>query len=174
MNNTINLLPNKKGGQGTDEKLAKRLRIFATLALSIVILLSVGLYLAIQFNIGLPAKSTTTSTLLQNPKAVKLLLVKDRLKNISMVLSQRNQYNTVLGAIVDNAPADVSFDSVNIDQNTLDITTSSASLESLGTLLDQLTELVDKKQLLKSYSLTSIGVTEGQSTYSMTLKAIIL
>lgn len=173
--NNINLLPRKT----ISKEHSRILRILRTGAVSISIVVGVFavLLFTARFDTTLAQQKkkqeelTSAFNQLQS-RAVKVLLLENRLTTISTIISSRSSYESVIMQLTSLFPASIKVEQFTVKEKSLSMVLSAPSLSSLTTVSDTLSGLVEKKQLLQSVSIDSIIVENGKN--SLTIKATVL
>ncbi len=175
MNNGINLISSKHAAL---ERQARIVRIFNRIAyssLGIVAIGAVGLFF-LNFYSPLPKleaqqQATTQQLLSQKEKIAKLLLLRNRLQNITTLFQHSTSLDKTLTAIALNTPGDVSVDTLGIDETGVNLIVTSPSLLSINSFLDFLKSQVDKKSLFKKITISSLAVDVANGRYSLAVSA---
>lgn len=171
MNSDINLV----AGSNILSKEAKRLRVFRTVAIFLIIsvgFLSVLLFLLNRFFspqilIDQQNQVITQLSALQTRQA-QLSLLSQRLNDIQSVLKKRSNYDTVLTSIISGSPSDVNITSLSIDKGKISMIVASSSLLSINDFIDMLKVMVEKKQYLKNVTINNLTL-QGKSGYALIL-----
>lgn len=178
MNSDINLIGNKDHiSIPTASRNLKIMRAIAVLLLFGVSAASIILYILISFS-ALPQvqqqERDALATLSQShPEMTKIALLQDRLAGISLVLAQRNKYDTVLASIIDKKPKDIKIFQISMSKKTVTLTVKSNSLESLTTFVENLLAAAERKEFT-SVTLNSIISDNETNNFSLTVSIGIL
>lgn len=175
--NEINLLRQRGSEDRPSQKLARVLRLTSIVLFSIVGLSSAILFF-LNFSSPLSSLQREEATLLSNLSAYqnrfnKYLIIQDRLKNISGVLSKRTKYNEKIDALLQKVPQDVFINSLSVDAKSMQISVSSHSLSAVNTLIDNTLELVADKKI-KRLTMNSLSFDVGRGQYLLSLSADLL
>lgn len=173
--NEINLLPNRKKNRLENDTTQGTLRVVSSVALALVILISISLFLLVRFNgldtIQQSQNNTLTSLTLLHNKTAKILLIHDRLTAIQSILNSRSSLEASIDEIIQGAPSDISFDEFSIAQGQLTMTASSQSLSSLDTLNTTLTNMVLQKRGIKNYIVNAFGLDQITGKFALQITA---
>jgi hypothetical protein len=179
MNNNINLLGHKDQitVPRASQKL-KLLRVIAVLLLFSISAASVILYILIYFS-ALPAAQQREQTALaeiatSHPEMQKIALIQDRLNGISVVITQRNQYDKVIGSVQSKMPPGLSLYEMNISKKAATVTIQSNSLDLLETFLNNVVDAVGPKKEYAQVTLNSIVSDDVTNQYSLTISMTLL
>lgn len=175
MNTNINLLLR------TDEeslKLKKRIKIlnFAAAASLIGVgLISLVIFITIQLiNTG-SIKKQQDNVLGQlsqfQSRQAKLFVLNDRVENIGKILKIRKDLSSAMNGLLAAVPGNLSVDDFEIDDKSLVITGQSRSLAIIGEFINNLTDMVRKKEIIKSLTLNSLTLDESKNTYQISVKS---
>lgn len=107
-------------------------------------------------------------------KRGKFLIVSDRIKNISSILSGRIDYFQKIDTIVNQLPTDIAISSFSIDKANLQMTVRSSSLTSLNTFIDRLLELTGEKKIFTKVILNSLSLDTKTNKYSLSIEGNLL
>src|SRR3989304_9543908 len=132
MNSDINLISNRSEKIEKERKALNSLRIIAGVCLFIVAAVSVGIFL-INFTVPISAvKKQQEQTLSQistlNKKFASYNLTKDRLKNISSLLTKRKNYGESLDKIYGKIPSNLAITEIRIEKGSLVMSVAGNSL----------------------------------------------
>lgn len=169
MNENINLIPGKRKVVLEQKSLVKKLRILSIALLIAIVFSSVALFL-LKLQSPLPSLQREKNTLLTNlsllsQKTVKLLLVKNRLKETAVITKKRQRLDETIGAVIEGVPQDVLVSSLNVGKKDVSITASSNSLSSVNILLDRLVDKVLQKKVFSKITLDSLSLDSKGNRY---------
>lgn len=175
MNANINLLLR------TDEeslRRKKRIKIF-NLAAGIS-LMSVGL---ISLFIFMSIKSADSSSIRNEQESVlkklsqfqdrqaKLFILNDRTENIDKILKIRKDISVTMNSLLTKVPGSLSIDNFQADEKSIVITGQSRSLSAIGEFINNLTEMVRRKEIIKSLTLNSLILDEDKNAYRVSISS---
>ncbi len=177
MSEGINLVSSK------DNKLEKqlfRLKILRVLAIiSLVTIASVSVVVFI-VNFTLPLESvkkdkqTTLSDIsFLHKKLVKYYLINDRVKNISDLISKRKDYSKSSSVVLGKVTQDLTVDSLEVEENMINISVSGVSLIPMNQLIDDTIKLSDEGKSIKNLTIQSLVLNARSQRYTLTLQADI-
>lgn len=175
MNTNINLLLH------TDEESLKRQKRVKILNL-----------IAVMFLIGVGAISLLTflSAQIINPSGIKkeqndviekisqfqdrqakLFVLNNRINNIEKVLERRIDLSKVISFLLAKTPGRLFIEDLEVDSKTVSLTAKSTSLLAIGELINNLTDMVRKKEIISSLILNALVFDEGKNSYQISIKA---
>lgn len=177
MNANINLLLR------TDEeslRRKKRIKIFNFAAG--ISLISVGL---ISLFIFISIKAADSSSIRDEQEIVlkklsqfqdrqaKLFILNDRAENIDKILKIRKDISVTMNSLLTKVPDSLSIDNFQADEKSVVITGQSRSLSAIGEFINNLTEMVRRKEIIKSLTLNSLVLDEGKNAYRVSISSEI-
>lgn len=175
MNANINLLLR------TDEeslRRKKRIKIFNFAAG--ISLISVGL---ISLFIFISIKAADSSSIRDEQEIVlkklsqfqdrqaKLFILNDRAENIDKILKIRKDISVTMNSLLTKVPDSLSIDNFQADEKSVVITGQSRSLSAIGEFINNLTEMVRRKEIIKSLTLNSLVLDEGKNAYRVSISS---
>lgn len=175
MNANINLLLR------TDEeslRRKKRIKIFNFAAG--ISLISVGL---ISLFIFISIKAADSSSIRGEQEIVlkklsqfqdrqaKLFILNDRAENIDKILKIRKDISVTMNSLLTKVPDSLSIDNFQADEKSVVITGQSRSLSAIGEFINNLTEMVRRKEIIKSLTLNSLVLDEGKNAYRVSISS---
>jgi hypothetical protein len=175
---SINLVSAKTVGLEKELKRLKIFRIIAVAFLAVTLLLSI---LAFVLNVTLPIEAVKkqqqaaiTGIALFNNKLTQYSLLSDRAKNISDIISKRQDYGLQVEEISGKIPADASVDTMNIVSGKITIVVSSTSLLSINKFIDDMVAFGAKEKIIKNVIIQGLTLNFDNGKYSLSLLADIL
>lgn len=174
MDTNINLLLR------TDEsELRKKRRIKALNILAIILLFSIGLislssFILIQIINPESIRKQQAEVLqkiskFQNRQA-KLLILNNRIENIDKILKTRKDLARTINTLLAKMPNGLTINTFDIDDKFVIIAAKSRSLHTIGEFMNNLTDMVRKKEVIKSLTLSSLVLNED-NTYQISVKS---
>lgn len=138
----INLLQQKKDSRFLSLRILHALRLTSIAFLSIVTISSIGLFI-INFSSPLTSlqeeEGELASSLTSNQsKLSSMLLINSRLKDIALLLGKRTHFEKELELIISGLPQGVTLNGLELDGKKITITSSSRSLSSMNSFVDQI------------------------------------
>lgn len=175
MSTNINLLVR------TDEeslKLKKRIKILnfaAITSLVCICLATLGIFILIQAA-NLPGIKKEQEDILRKTsqyksRQAKLFVLNNRVENIDRILKIRKNLSTTTSSLLTKVPGNLLVEGFEVDDKSVMITGQSKSLFVIGEFISNLTDMVRKKEVIKSLTLNSLTLDEGQSIYQFSLKS---
>lgn len=175
MNTNINLLLQTNEESKRRQKRIKRLNIIAYTLLIGVGCFSLVIFLLIQI-INVSAILREQNEIikkidkLQN-KQVKLFALNNRIDNIEKVLEKRIDLSKVTSGILAKIPSGLFIEDLEVDDKTVTLTVSSTSLLEIGELINNLTDMVRKREVINSLILNTLIFDESKSSYRVSIKS---
>lgn len=175
MNANINLLLR------TDEeslRRKKRIKIFnlaAGISLMSVGLISLFMFISIKAADSSSVRSEQESVLKKlsqfQDRQAKLFILNDRTENIDKILKIRKDISETMNSLLTKAPGSLSIDNFQADEKSIIITGQSRSLLAIGEFINSLTEMVRKKEIIKSLTLNSLILDEDKNAYRVSISS---
>lgn len=175
MSTNINLLLR------TDEeslRRKKRIKIFKFAALASLV--SVGLLSLVIFIFTQAASNPSIKKeqddLLEKmsqlqSRQVKLFVVNNRVENIDKILKTRKDLSKTMNSLLAKIPSQVLVSDFEIDGKSVTITGQSKSLLAIGELINNLTDMVRKKEIIESLTLNSLILDGNRNTYQISVRS---
>lgn len=178
MSTDINLLPQKKLGAFSQEKILSFSKIAAIILLVLTISLSLLFFLLSRDptldNLHTQENSVLAKLSLLHNKTAKDLLVLNRLKGISAILKDRGAMDTIISVFQKQFPADVSVNAFSLDQKSFSFTIVSTNASSLGIVIDNFQKLLSEKKLIKKLTIQGLITDEKGGKYLLTISGDML
>lgn len=178
MSSSINLVSSKNSEL---ERNLKRLRFVKTFAVISLILVALTSVLVFIINLSLPIsdvkkgqKDTLASIASLHSKQATFFLIKDRIVNISSILSKRKSYVDATNSVFGKLPSGLSADALDVETGTMLLTVSGNSLLPMNQFLDNLIVLGQSKKVIKNLNIQSLILNTRNGSYSLTIQADIL
>lgn len=175
MNTNINLLIQTNEESLRRQKRVKRLNFIAATLLVGVSAMSLIIFLLIQI--------ISPSTILreqnniikkisqfQNRKA-KLFILNNRVENIEKILAKRKDLARITNVMLAKTPSRLSIEDLEVDDKTVIMTAYSTSLSAIGELINNFTDMVHKKEIISSLTLSTLVFDESKNSYQVSVKA---
>lgn len=175
MNTNINLLLR------ADEEALKRKKRAKTLNfISITFLVGVGgisflIFLLIQIINPAGIKKEQNDIIekisqVQNKQA-KLFILNNRIDNIEKILQQRKDLAKVTNSLLTKTPSRLFIEDLEVDDKSVVMTASSTSLSAIGELINNLTDMVHKKEIISSLTLSTLVFDESKNSYQVSIRS---
>lgn len=175
MKSDINLISSSQIEVVKEKQTVGLLRIAAIASVLLVGILSVALFLIIQALSPSAIKKkediVSANISVLRPKQAKLILIKQKIKDIHNIISKRPQYDVIFESVAAKIPQDVSLSTLNLDNQRLTLVASSKSLTSLNDLINNLLEMVKNGQTIKNLTIDNVSVDSAGGVYSISLKS---
>lgn len=175
MNTTINLLLR------TDEeslKRKKKIKIFNLAAAASLIgigLISIIIFVLLQVISPKSIKKEQEDVIEKmsrfQSRQVKLFIFNNRVENIDKILKIRKDLSKTTSSLLAKIPSGLSIDNLEVDDKSIIISGQSKSLLTISEFIDNLTDMVHKKEIIKSLTLISLLLDENRSTYQVSIKS---
>lgn len=156
----------------------KRVKVFNVIA--VVFLLGIG---AISFIIFISAQAINLSaikkeqadTLIKisqfSKRQVKLFVLENRVNNIQTILSKRKHLPKAIGAILKKTPDRLLIQDLTVDDKNVVMIGQSISLSVIGEFINNLADMVAKKEIINAVTLNSLVFDESKNYYQISIKA---
>ncbi|MCL5439265.1 MAG: hypothetical protein M1268_04775 [Patescibacteria group bacterium] len=171
MSENINLVANRRDESLKEKKSLKYFRIIAIFSLLSVFLFAISLFI-FKTSLGLTSLKKQEDTLSANmaslsDKTVKLLLVQERIKNISDALKNRSDVNKILDLVTKDMPQNVSVNSLSIGKKKATLIVSSYSLYDINIFLENLQKMSENKKIFKRLIFDTLSIDDKNGKYSL-------
>lgn len=175
MSTDINFLINTDQESIKKKKRIKIFNIVAFISLTSLGLISLILFLLVQA-INVPSIKREQDEILQKTslfqdRQIKLSILNNRIQNVQAVLDKRKNLSDTMMSILAKSPSRLSVGDLQIDDKTAVMTAQSPSLYEIGELINNLTDMARKKEVIKSLTLNGISFDEGKNTYQVSVKS---
>jgi Tfp pilus assembly protein PilN len=174
----INLLPKKQSINLETEKAAVLLRRISIGVLSLTVLSTIVLFiLVIQSPLNkIKQQENDLLTKLTDYKVQlsRNVIIKERLISIENILRQRTHFEKYVAAILSKLPQGVSLSSLDVTENTIQLTGNSSSLSAANTFIDALVSMQKNKELIQSVVLKSFAVDQDSGKYFFSVAITLL
>jgi len=165
----------------TDEeslKRKKRIRILNFVAAGLLIivgLISLVVFLLIQ-GANSPSIRKEQNDVLKKisqfqDRQSKLFILNNRIDSIDKILKTRKDISKTMNELLAKMPDNLSINSFEINAKSIVLTGESNSLYSIAQLINNLTDMVYKKEILKSLTLSSLTLDNSSNGYQVSLKS---
>ena len=175
MNTNINLLIQTNEESLRRQKRVKRLNFIAAALLVGVSAMSLIIFLLIQIispSAILREQNNIIKKISQfQNKQAKLFILNDRVENIEKILAKRKDLARITNVMLAKTPSRLFIEDLEVDDKTIIITAYSASLSAIGELINNLTDMVHKKEIINSLTLNTLVFDEGKNSYQVSVKA---
>jgi hypothetical protein len=165
MNTSINLLLR------TDEeslKRKRRIKLFKFVAIASLImvgLISLSIFILIQIvnpeSLRKERENLLSKMSQFQTKQYNLFILNDRIGNINQIMGNRRNLPSTMNNLLAKIPSQFSIDDFEIDNKTLIISGQSKSLFTIGELINNLTDMVKRKEIIKSLTMSSLTLDQG-------------
>jgi hypothetical protein len=178
MNSSINLVSTHSEAIEREQKILLTIRFAAVILLTSIALMSiVAFIITTQIPLG-RIKSEQSQTLTQisahSGKLSNYFLIKDRVKNVDLLLNSRVDYTPSIDSIFSKIPEEMRVDSMSIENKLIEMEMSSSSLQSIDQVINSLAGLGSEGKVIKSVKLKSITLNSGVGRYTVDFTAEIL
>lgn len=173
----INLFK-KNTGRSKEAKILKILRIISIGSLFVVTISSIALFF---INSTQPTndlkkqqENLTVSLSSYKQKISEFVMINDRIKNITDIISHRSTFDGTIDLISKQAPKEVKINDYSIDSKKISLNAFSTSVLATNTFFDNLVKLVEDKNKLKKVTLNGLVVDGKSGNYSFALNIELL
>jgi len=178
MSSEINLLPQKRLGFFTEERILLFTRIGAIASVIIVVCVSILFFLLSRDPTLSQQKTDEDQTiaqlnLLQN-KTAKYLIIIDRINKIKLLSKQKSHFEDSLTTLVSEIPDTVAISALSLDKSSVSVGVSSSNLSSIGLAIENFSNLISQKKVLKTLTIQGLVTDEKAGTYILTFTGDLL
>lgn len=159
-------------------KRKKRIKILNFIAFMLLIgvgCLSLILFMLIQINNTSGIKKEQDDILgkisQSQGKRIKLFVLNNRINNIQEILGKRKDLSKTMNTIFAKIPNGLSIEGLEIDDKVISLRAQSTSLFTIGELINNLTDMVRKKEIISSLTLNSLVFDESKNSYQVSIKS---
>lgn len=177
MSADINLLLPKDEASLKRHRKIKIFNFLAIMSLVVTGTISLILFLTIQSVDVSSVKKEQNNVLQQISKfqdrQAKLFVVENRINNVSEILEKKKDLSSAVTGLLKNIPSGLIVDAMEIDSNSVSITAKSSSLSTIGSFIINLTDMVRKKEVISSLTISSLIYDENNAFYQVSVKSDI-
>ncbi|MCL4354634.1 hypothetical protein M1349_04175 [Patescibacteria group bacterium] len=177
MNSNINLVLSKEGQTLKNKKKIKLLNGIALGLLLVVAATSVILFLLNTLNplssIKKDQLATINNITFLKERSGKLVIVNDRLKNISEINNKRKKFSPTIDYLI-SILGNLKISFLEIDDKSISFSVSSYSLLEENDFLQKLIVKSSKKEMVQDLIIDSLTVNEKTGLYQLKLRATVL
>lgn len=175
MNTNINLLL-----QTDEQSLKRQRRIRRFNFIAIMFLVTVG---GISVFLFLTTQIINPSAIVKEQNAVieqisktqnkqaKFFILNNRLDNIEKILQKRLDLGKVTDSLLAKTSDRLFIEELEVDNKKVIMTAESTSLLAIGEFINKLTDMVHKKEIIRSLTLTTLVFDESKNSYAVSIKA---
>ncbi len=175
MNTNINLLLQANEESLKRQKRVKKLNIIAVMVLIGIGILSLIIFLMIQVVNIAGIKKEQQEIIKEMSKfqdrRAKIFVLNNRIDNIEKVLERKIDLSQVTSTLLAKTPSRLFIEDLEVDNKTVIMTAQSTSLFAIGELINNLTDMVRKKEIINSLTLNALVFDESKSSYQISIKA---
>lgn len=175
MSANINLLIRTDEESLKRKKRIKILNIIATVSLVSVCLMSVGIFISVNIiNIGSIKRRWNDAQMQMaqfQGRQSKLFIINNRVENVDKILKIRKDFAKVTNSLISKMPSQFSIDNLEINNGSVIISGQSMSLSAIGELVNNLTDMARKKEIIKSLTLSSLVLDQSRGIYQISVKS---
>lgn len=175
MNTNINLLLRTNEETLRQKRRIKVFNLAAVASLLGVGLISLGIFILIQA-VNLPSIKKSQGDVLKKiskfqDQQAKLFVLNNRVENIDKILKTRRDLAKTMNGLLVKIPGQLSIRDFEVDDKSVIITGQSKSLSAIGEFINNLTDMVRRKEIIKSLTLNSLTLDEGKNSYQISVKS---
>lgn len=175
MSNDINLLVKKDKKLLKEQNKLKVFRLIAVGLLVVLLLISASVFLLNQqlssasSEIEKDRESVLTELKPFSEKEAKIIIVNNRIENISKVLNKRVDVYKIINTLLGQSPEGILIDSLEFTEKKISVKVSSGSLESVDGFINNLVDMAKRKEIIRVLTLDSLDMTELARTYRVSI-----
>lgn len=173
MDNTINLVSIKSSELTREEKSLKLARTIALVTMFIVAAIAILVFVV---NLTMPIQSVKSNeqVMLTNISALhkKLVtydLIRDRINNLSNIITARKNLSSSINAIFNLVPSELTISSFDADAKKISIVVSGNSLIPINKFIDDITAQGKQGKIIKDVSIQELSVDTKHGNYSVSV-----
>jgi hypothetical protein len=175
MNENINLLLHADKGVAERNKTIKIINIIAAASLISVCMISAIIFIMIKVVnpeaiVKQQADVIMKISKLQDKEA-KYYIASSRIGQIEKIIKIRKDIPKIAGQLLAKVPEGLSINIFEINKDSIVISGQSKSLLTIGEFIDNLTDMVHRKEIIKSLTLSSLDRDEGKDFYGVSVKS---
>jgi len=178
MNANINLLLRKDEETLKRQRRIKKLNLLAVSFLIGIGALSFFIFLLIQIINPTSVKKEQDETFrkisVYQTRQAKLLILENRVNNISEIFNKRKDLSKVIQTILTKTPDRIFIESLEVDGKSVIMTAYSSSLSSIGDFINNFTDMVRKKDLIDALTINALVFDEERGSYEISLTANLI
>ena len=159
-------------------KRKKRIKILNLIAFMLLIgvgVISLIIFLLIQLTNTPSIKKEQDDILIKisqlNNRKAKLFILGNRINNIQEILGKRRDLSKTMSTILEKIPNELSIGGLEIDDKVISLTAQSTSLFAIGEFINNLTDMVSKKEVISSLTLDSLVFDESKNSYQVSVRS---
>ncbi|MDP3988402.1 MAG: hypothetical protein Q8P80_04640 [Candidatus Levybacteria bacterium] len=174
----INLISKRRNELLKSKKVLGIVRIVSGICLFFVLISSFAVFF-LKFSSSLPSLKSDEENLLSDlsrskMKLTKYSVVKDRLVNISDILSKRIDFDSIITLLVNDSPSDFQVDSVIVDKTKISLSATSGSLSSVNLFLNKLIDMSLNKKVFGKINLDNLSLDPTTGKYVFAVSSDLL
>lgn len=174
----INLLPQRKIGFFSVERMLLISKVGAVASIILVVSLSILFFLLSRDPTVVQQKADEQRTIAQldllQSKTAKYLIISDRLNKIKAIVRQRSTFDQSMQTLTDQVPSEVTIAGFLLDKKTFSISISAADLSLIGTTVSNFTHLMAQKKIIKSLTIQGLVTDEKNGKYVLSFSGDLL
>lgn len=178
MSTDINLLPQKSKRFLSEERLLLGCKILAVTLVILIGSLSILFFLLSRDGTIQEVKNDQSRTIaeltLVQSKTAKYLIIVDRINKIKVFSQKRLSFDTTIASITEQIPKGVTVTSFSLDTKELSLSISTRDLTAIGLLIDNFSQLIAQKKVLKSLTIQGLVSDERTGSFILTLTGGVL
>ncbi|MDP2585381.1 MAG: hypothetical protein Q8P29_00715 [Candidatus Levybacteria bacterium] len=175
MSANINLLLRTDEESLKQKRRIKILNFTAVASLIGIGLISLGIFILIQVVNPKSLKKEQEDVLGRisqfQSRQVKLFVLNNRVENIEKILKVRRDISKTMNGLLERMPSGLSVEDFVIDDKLVIVVGQSKSLYTIGEFVNNLTDMVKKKEIIKSLTLSSLSFDESKNAYQISVKS---
>ncbi len=176
--NEINLAPGRSvevENQFKQQKIVKILALCSIICVGLISIIFFAITLLLPINAVKNSQNQTLQGISQlHQRIVTVVLTQDRVHNIQILLNKRKDYPQIVNQFMTILPSDLTVTQMILDNGSLSITVTGASLMSMNDYINGLIDSVNKNSKISNFSIQSLVYNSDLSVYRLTFQADIL
>jgi hypothetical protein len=174
----INLLPQRKIGYFSPERILLFSRSAAVASIILVVSLSILFFILSKdptvTNQKVDEQRTLAQLNLLQSKTAKYLIIIDRVNKIKIIENQRSNFDQTMSILTDQIPSGITVAGFTMDKKTFSISLAGSDLSLIGIAVDDFTKLITQKKIIKSLTIQGLVTDEKNGTYVLSLSGGLL
>ncbi len=178
MSNDINLLSHQSKTRFSQEQILAYSKVAAIICSILTVSLALMLFLLNRdptlSQLQGQQQTVLAELTILHSKTAKDLIILDRVKRIVQINQQRSSLGQKVTDIQKQLPSGISISSFTLDSKHVNLTITSSSLVPMGTFINNLTQAINNKTLLKQLTIQGIISDEKTGTYLLSITGDLL
>ena len=175
MSNDINLRVKRDKNLLKEQSKLKVFRLIAIGALLTILLMSLSIFLLNQklSNSSADIEKDRESVLVEmkpfRGKEAKIIIVNNRIDNITKVLNKRMDVYKILNTVLGKIPDGILIETLEFSEKKISMNITSVSLIPIDVFFNDLIEMAKRKEIVKSLTLESLDASSLTGSYKISI-----